>query len=78
MKKQEENLTGKKFGKLTVMKQISATSCLCRCECGNKRTVYINSLLKGHVRSCGCLYRQSTRQAIAAKNKNMVEVIKKH
>ncbi len=53
------DLTGKKFGKLTVLsksrnigKNVSWT---CVCDCGNKRDVISNNLTRGHTKSCGCL-----------------------
>lgn len=59
------DLTGKKFGKLTVLrkddkeyeynskgKTRTAWRWLCECECGNQVSVIENNLTKGHVRSC--------------------------
>lgn len=54
------DLTGKKFGKLTVIKRVGSDKYknaiwLCRCDCG-KETVKITSRLKsGYTKSCGCL-----------------------
>lgn len=53
------NLIGKKFGRLTVIKEIESSSSqrrwLCECDCG--KTIGINShtLTSGHTKSCGCL-----------------------
>lgn len=58
-----EDLTGKRFGSLTVAKQgptkISKTGrkqiCWdCVCDCGNEVTVQANNLKSGHTISCGC------------------------
>lgn len=51
------DLTGMKFGKLTVIKR-SAESCdwLCQCECGKTKLAKSNSLKSGRIKSCGCLY----------------------
>ena len=53
------DLTGKKFGKLTVIKRIenSKTGLVryeCQCECGNKSNVIGATLLDGRTQSCGC------------------------
>lgn len=53
------DLTGKKFGKLTVIKRIenSKTGLVryeCQCECGNKSKVVGATLLDGRTQSCGC------------------------
>lgn len=55
------DLTGQKFGKLTVI-QYSHTVrprgiafFLCKCDCGNITTVASGHLRSGHTQSCGCL-----------------------
>jgi len=54
------DLTGQKFGRLTVVKrqgsdkQAKATW-LCRCNCGNEKVIAGYRLRRGNVRSCGCL-----------------------
>jgi hypothetical protein len=54
------DLTGKKFGKLTVIKRHgitknNAVTWECKCECG--KTTYIEGvhIREGHTKSCGCL-----------------------
>ena len=58
------DLTGRKFGRLTVEKLlpriktpkgVSQVKYLCRCECGNIVEVFAGNLRKGNTRSCGCL-----------------------
>lgn len=58
------DLTGKRFGRLTVLQKLSTSSCrilrwLCRCDCGNERAVFGNSLRTGATVSCGCLQREN-------------------
>lgn len=52
------DLTGKTFGKWTVLKRLpNRKKCrywLCRCECGVKKSVSGSSLAKGTSTSCGC------------------------
>lgn len=54
------DLTGKKFGKLTVIKRVGSDKYknavwLCRCDCG-KESIRVTSRLKsGYTKSCGCL-----------------------
>ena len=51
------NLAGKKFGKLTVLRRADgpgAPRWVCRCECGNPKTVRGNHLRSGAITSCGC------------------------
>ena len=55
-----ENLVGKKFGKLTVLKRVEndkyqRTKWLCKCDCGNEVIVSANQLKRGKTKSCGCL-----------------------
>lgn len=55
-----KDLTGMKFGKLTVIKPVKTKNSkysqwLCKCECGNEVVAYSYKLLAGRVKSCGCL-----------------------
>jgi len=51
------DLTGKKFGVLTVLRRVSAkkSTWKCLCDCGNITDVYRGHLIDGHTRSCGCI-----------------------
>ena len=53
------DLTGKTFGKLTVIKEIDSlkhhTVWLCRCQCGKETQVEVSNLRNGNTQSCGCL-----------------------
>lgn len=60
------DLTGQRFGKLTVIEKMPQNNqnnkvvFLCKCDCG-KETVAIGSMLyTGKVKSCGCLTREKT------------------
>ena len=53
-----KDLTGEKFGKLTVEKLLRRDVSgkyiwLCKCECGKEREVWSKMLLQGNVNSCG-------------------------
>lgn len=62
-----KSYVGKKYGKLTVVKELPSVPYEynkwimnkrwfnCICDCGNKLDVRINSLVKGNTKSCGCL-----------------------
>lgn len=63
MVKVREDLTGKTFGRLTVIKQVEDyitpkgahfAKWLCQCECGNTTEVVGHRLKKGQTTSCGC------------------------
>ena len=58
-----KDLTGQKYGKLTVLKRIidddkKKVKWLCQCECGNQTIVIGDHLKNGHTRSCGCLFKE--------------------
>lgn len=58
-------LVGRKFGRLTVIKEASIVSnyrrrWLCQCECGGTKTTIGKSLLNGDTKSCGCLQKEVT------------------
>lgn len=62
------DLTGKKFGRLTVIKRVEnskngSARWECKCECGKKTITLANHLKDGHTKSCGCYSKE------VAKNK---------
>lgn len=52
------DLTGQRFGKLTVLEPAAnvstKTAWLCRCDCGKEAVVTTQRLRDGHRTSCGC------------------------
>ena len=54
-----QDLTGKTFGKLTVICREGSLNnhpaWLCRCDCGNETVVRGRALISGNTQSCGCL-----------------------
>jgi len=60
------NLTGKTFGRLTVISAAASrnkkTCWNCICVCGNKKVVSGGSLKRGKTRSCGCLQREALKK----------------
>lgn len=76
-KPQYEDLVGKQFGKLTVIKRVENSldkrrRYLCKCECGNTTIVKAKYLNCGDTRSCGC-YKDMDNY----KEKNYKEACKK-
>jgi hypothetical protein len=63
MKPPKNDLTGQKFGRLTVTGKWErrAKSNLyweAECECGNIKMLRVGNLTSGHIRSCGCLVHE--------------------
>ena len=58
------NLTGKRFGRLTVLQYAETRNkrayWLCQCDCGNQKIVNGNLLQNGDTASCGCLRKETT------------------
>ena len=58
------DLTGQKFGRWTVLKEVekdhkhNRRMWLCRCECGNEKVVPGITMTTGASQSCGCLHRE--------------------
>jgi hypothetical protein len=58
--------TGKIFGRLTVIERDltrHGTYWICKCECGNIKSIHRNNLGKGYTQSCGCLHKERTSEA---------------
>lgn len=70
----KQDLTGMKFGKLTVVKQLYPdNNCHmlyeCECECGNKTITTNSNLILGHTKSCGCLVAETMSKNMKKYNK---------
>lgn len=74
--KVKEDLTGKKFGRLTVIEQVEDRigksgrhypMWKCVCNCSSDKIVYIqgDSLKSGGTQSCGCLSREMARETMS-------------
>jgi len=74
-----EDLTGKRFNRLTVIGKVKNTKCVtweCKCDCG--KTIYVTTqpLNSGHTKSCGCfkgdkLGEFATTHGRSAENKRL-------
>lgn len=53
--RKRRDLKGHRFGRLTVLRMMKRSSCRCRCDCGEEKTVRRSHLVKGATKSCGCL-----------------------
>lgn len=62
-----EDLAGKRFGKLTVVKKIGRKNrsnyWQCHCDCGNDVNCYQYNLMRGTSTSCGCLRSYYSKQS---------------
>lgn len=73
------DLTGQKFGRLTVIKMHDkrGTNNIiqweCQCNCGNKNIIIVtgNNLRSGCTRSCGCIKREILSKMKHSNNKNI-------
>ena len=79
------DLTGKKFGRWTVIKRSFPNKgeqpvWLCKCDCGKEKIVMGNSLRKGDSKSCGCLSNElkSARRKLDSGLANMRTVIRQY
>lgn len=77
------NIIGKKFGKLTVIKEIDKDKnyhkkYLCICDCGNYTEVLDTSLIGKKTKSCGCIQKDIALKNIGKKyNKlTIIDVVK--
>lgn len=62
-----EDMSGMKFGRLTVLCRDGSTNYgkplwLCKCECGNMTHTTRRNLIKGNTISCGCYRREFSAQ----------------
>lgn len=68
MRKLVNDLTGKRFGRYTVIGVADdgqrKTSYICQCDCGNIKKVRADGLISGRTQSCGCLKRERSAENV--------------
>lgn len=69
-----DNLTGKRFGRLTVVglspkKSGRKSYWVCKCDCGNEIVVRSDALKCGNTKSCGCLKQEQDKINLSKNHK---------
>ena len=54
------DITGKRYGRLTAVRYLGGSRWECKCDCGNTHSVKTCNLTSGHVKSCGCLNKEQS------------------
>lgn len=69
MGRKREDLTGRRYGRLTVIsyneevsKQKGRAYWNCKCDCGNEVIVYGSHLKSGNTKSCGCYQKERRKE----------------
>jgi len=66
-----KDLTGKRFGKLTVIEKKGRSggriTWKCKCDCGNYTEIKGNYLTTGQTKSCGCLKKEMNKENLRNK-----------
>lgn len=69
------NLTGEKFGRLTVVERAEnkngKTAWKCLCDCGNEVVVNASDIKQGRTQSCGCYRKDKHKEYTERKTKNI-------
>lgn len=77
----DENLVGKKFGRLQVISEEHSKNKglieKCKCMCGNITYVTKHNLVNGNTKSCGCLHRDVTRELLSTHKLSNTALYKK-
>lgn len=76
IKRNREELIGKRFGRLTVLEYAgdeyigsdNNSRYICQCDCGNTTIVGQGKLKSGHTKSCGCLQREKAKKRMENDN----------
>ncbi len=66
-----KDITGKRYGKLVVTKELGRGYVMCHCDCGNDKKVRKWLLMQGYIHSCGCW-----RQDVARKKSDIKSLSK--
>lgn len=60
------DLKGQRFGRLVVIEQdltSKRTKWICKCDCGNTKSVQATHLRSGATQACGCYHKEKAREA---------------
>lgn len=72
------DLTGRRFGNLTVLGENKSVKSqvrwLCRCDCNQTTWVATSLLMAGNTKSCGCLQRKTAARSAAARKRHQVRL----
>ncbi len=76
------NLTGQRFGRLTVIKRFpndknNSATWLCKCDCGNTKIVRGIDLTRGMTKSCGCFRHEFRTQDFTGMRFGKLTVLRK-
>jgi hypothetical protein len=73
-----QDLTGKRFGKLVVLRRSETKSrrtfWLCNCDCGKTKIVNAEQLKNGGTKSCGCLLKEPHRKTHGLSNSRLYRI----
>lgn len=77
---QAKDLTGEKFGKLTVLYRVknkgTNTAWKCKCDCGTIKIITAKCLVSGNTISCGCYNREKSMSDISGQRFGQLIAIK--
>ena len=59
---------GEQYGRLTVLRIAPYGRAICRCSCGNEKSIRRDQLKNGNTKSCGCLHDEGPSQPHALKH----------
>lgn len=81
----QKDLTGEKFGRLTVMEYAGRRNpntkenfWLCRCDCGSETYVGQTELQNGDTKSCGCYLRDTTRDRLKLVDGTSITILERN
>lgn len=72
------DLTGQKFGRLTVIQRAEnrngKTMWMCQCDCGNEKITQTMNLTHGDTKSCGCLQKETIKEIASTHKKSKTKL----
>lgn len=77
LKNQIIDYTGKKFNHLTIVKELGGGKILCKCDCGNEVIKRKQQVIKGLIKSCGCITRNEIKRDLTGQRFGMLVVLKR-
>jgi len=69
--RKRKDISGKRFGRLLAIKidyvdRVNGAYWLCKCDCGNEKTIRLTNLTSGNTISCGCKQKENYENRINA------------
>lgn len=75
----KHKVVGKRFGRLVALEELeprkSVRRIRCKCDCGNETVVNVGYLVRGNIKSCGCLQKEIIKESSRKRTEDITGMV---